>query len=1149
MERYMIRYPQGRARAGENDRPTGQTSVMTTYDEQLTREQPNDLSRVCRCGRICKNERGLKIHQSKMKCLQPDHNVQRTGKPGETEERQGQEANHSPQNLQAHYEDGNRNRGIGVSEDTRHQVVEGTKDSILPQQDTCVGVVRKEQVNWPAAVAIKQWEKFDQDVDEVLEAALAGDVGKKLRAMAAIMWSMGADRFGKKELKVKAGIQLKENRRMKEIAILRGDLRRLRKVFREAPANEKPALSEIRDNLRERIKTLRRAECHRRDRRKRMKAQTEFIKNPFRYLSNILGDVRSGQLEATKEEVEDHLRQAHSDPRREKGLGEMEKLLKPTAPSILFRSEEPSWQEVNTFLRKARAKSAPGPNGIPYKVYKCCERLRRRLWKLLRVAWKKDFLADSWLVAEGCFIPKEGNSSGIKQFRTISLLNVEGKIFLGILAKRLTSFMMDNGYMDTSVQKGGVPGVSGCLEHTSVVTKIIEDAKKNRGDLAVLWLDLTNAYGTIPHKLVDLTLETYHVPERFRKLLQCYYGKFHIRFTCRDFTTEWQRLEVGIVTGCTISVILFSAAINLLVKSAEKLRRGAILANGKQQVPIRAFMDDLTIMAKSVPEGRWILEDLVELTDWARMEFKPEKSRSLVLRRGCIQDRFRFRIKGTTIPTVREKPVKSLGKWYRADLNDKESVRQMSVQVDTWMTSLEKSGLPGKYKAWGYQHGVLPRLLWPLLVYEVPVSTVEGLERKMNTYLRRWLGVPRSFCSIGLYSTGSKLQLPLTSVLEEYKVTKTRQAIMLRDSQDEKVRQADLVVGAGRKWSANKAVRDAEERLQHADIVGTVAQGRLGLGCFTSASWNKADPKERRWLIQREVRKAEEETRQVKAVGMKKQGSWTRWEGVRERALTWQDIWSMEGQRIKFLLCSVYDVLPTPSNLHIWGMVERPSCSLCGKQANLEHVLSACQSSLADGKFRWRHDKILSQLADGLEQARKKVKQHSDGQCFIQFIRSGESIAAGRRRGGVLASAKDWEMRADLKKQLKYPEEIAQTSLRPDIVLWSRGTKQVVLIELTIPWEERMEEAHERKLKKYQSLILESQENGWRAWNLPVEVGCRGFAGQSLWRALGWLGIEGMARKRLVGKVTKEAEVTSRWIWLQREVQWESQPVERQTIT
>ena len=136
---------------------------------------------------------------------------------------------------------------------------------------------------------------------------------------------------------------------------------------------------------------------------------------------------------------------------------------------------------------------------------------------------------------------------------------------------------------------------------------------------------------------------------------------------------------------------------------------------------------------------------------------------------------------------------------------------------------------------------MLPRLLWPLLVYEVPISTVERLERKMNTYLRRWLGVQRSFCSIGLYSTGSKLQLPVASVVEEYKATKTCDAMMLRDSQDVRVRQADIEVGTGRKWSASRALREAEDRLQHADIVGSVAKGRLGLGCSTRVSCRDGD--------------------------------------------------------------------------------------------------------------------------------------------------------------------------------------------------------------------------------------------------------------------------------------------------------------------
>ena len=84
--------------------------------------------------------------------------------------------------------------------------------------------------------------------------------------------------------------------------------------------------------------------------------------------------------------------------------------------------------------------------------------------------------------------------------------------------------------------------------------------------------------------------------------------------------------------------------------------------------------------------------------------------------------------------------------------------------------------------------------------------------------------------------------------------------------------------------------------------------------------------------------------------------------------------------------------------------------------------------------------------------------------------------------------------------------------------------KQVVLIVLTVPWEERIEEAHEQKLKKYQSIILESQQNGWRVWNLPIEVGCRGFAGIITLESSGAAGIEGVAWRKLMADVRKQAK-------------------------
>ena len=54
-------------------------------------------------------------------------------------------------------------------------------------------------------------------------------------------------------------------------------------------------------------------------------------------------------------------------------------------------------------------------------------------------------------------------------------------------------------------------------------------------------------------------------------------------------------------------------------------------------------------------------------------------------------------------------------------------------------------GLPGKFKAWLFQHGLLPRLMWLLTIYEVPMTSVESVERHVNKNLRRWSLVNDSF--------------------------------------------------------------------------------------------------------------------------------------------------------------------------------------------------------------------------------------------------------------------------------------------------------------------------------------------------------------------------------------------------------------------
>lgn len=61
---------------------------------------------------------------------------------------------------------------------------------------------------------------------------------------------------------------------------------------------------------------------------------------------------------------------------------------------------------------------------------------------------------------------------------------------------------------------------------------------------------------------------------------------------------------------------------------------------------------------------------------------------------------------------------------------------------------------------------------------------------------------------------------------------------------------------------------------------------------------------------------------------------------------------------------SVYDVLPSPANLHCWGFADPPACQLWQKRGTLEHILSCCLKAFGDGQYRWRHDQVVRALAD-----------------------------------------------------------------------------------------------------------------------------------------------------------------------------------------
>ena len=238
------------------------------------------------------------------------------------------------------------------------------------------------------------------------------------------------------------------------------------------------------------------------------------------------------------------------------------------------------------------------------------------------------------------------------------------KLLMGIIAKRLTSWAIDNDLVSKE-QKSARP-TEGCYERTFLLLSIIADARRSHKNLFVAWLDRRIAFGSIPHSAITNTLTHIGVPLPLIETITNSYSGATTKVRTPTGLTAHIPVLSGVKQGCPLSPIIFNLTIDLIIR-AIKQSFSKIGAAKVHDIPfsVLAYADDLVVISRKKDRLQTLLNAASSTATDLGLSFRPDKCASISLTRSNNSlssfELNEFIVQNQPIPPLdRENPYKYL---------------------------------------------------------------------------------------------------------------------------------------------------------------------------------------------------------------------------------------------------------------------------------------------------------------------------------------------------------------------------------------------------------------------------------------------------------------------------------------------------------
>ena len=458
----------------------------------------------------------------------------------------------------------------------------------------------------------------------------------------------------------------------------------------------------------------------------------------------------------------------------------------PSGPTDNHLADHLTSEEVKKKLR-VLSNSAPGSDRVEYRNLRSVDPKCKVLCSIFNRCLDANDVPSQWKTANTILIHKKGDASQVVNFRPIALMSCIYKLFMSVIANRLVDFAIHNDLL-SHCQKSARPP-EGCYEHTFILQSLLLDVKRLQKNVCLAWLDLRNAFGSVPHDVIKLTLSHLGVPQSLVDLIaNVYNGASTIVRTPVGDTPSIPILS-GVKQGCPLSPILFNLSVEIILR--------AIMAKSTQINPAKhhglpisvlAYADNLVLISRDMKCLQQLLDVAGDTATLIGLEFRPDKCASLCTTyskrvEGNIQHT-QFTIPGRNMSILKQhEHYRYLG----VPIGMMRDVDSIEHLVDDLCTDLERinlSLLSPWQKLAAIRTFVQPSLTFALRAGEPEKSSLVKYRQKLIEVVRNICNLPtRATQSIIFASTkvgGLALQDPLT----EADIQTTVQAIKMLSSTD-----------------------------------------------------------------------------------------------------------------------------------------------------------------------------------------------------------------------------------------------------------------------------------------------------------------------------------------------------------------------------